>query len=206
MVAERFADRPVGTSSRLRYADGPSVPWVADNGVVLALPVVLDLVHKDEESGLVAWWVEATVGVLDTTPVLTSLTVCSPIWLDVEHLQREFRWATPIDVVTRLVPRMIADGRDPFTESFPFTGFPDVIRQRDVLARKLTDEFLEDIARQYLVLGRGYARKLACKYSVTPRTATSWVEKARTRGILTRATAGRVGGDLVPRQAREGDG
>ena len=179
------------------------MPWVADNGVVLALPVTLDLVHIDEDLGTLAWWVEATVGMAEGSPALISVSVSSPTRLNAEHLQREFRWATPIEVVTRLVPRMVAEGRDPFAENFPFTGLPDVSRIRDVAARKLTDEFLEDIARQYLVLGRGYARELAGKYSVSPRTATSWVEKARDRGILTRADSGRVGGDLVPREHRD---
>ena len=62
---------------------------------------------------------------------------------------------------------------------------------------------LSTVAREYLVRGRGYATSLAREYYVTPRTVVSWVEKARTRGLLSSPpTRGAVGGHLVAKPAR----
>jgi transposase-like protein len=62
--------------------------------------------------------------------------------------------------------------------------------------RRLSSEFLEDIAREYLTLGPGYSRTLSISYQVSPRTVVSWVEKARSRGILSPAQPGRHGGQM----------
>ncbi len=113
-------------------------------------------------------------------------------------LQREFRWASPLNAVTGILPRLIAAGSDPFAADLPVTGFPAVAVQPLLRRRVLTDEFLTTIAREYLARGRGYAASLAEEYVVTPRTVVSWVEKARTRGILSAPpTTGATGGHLV---------
>ena len=66
----------------------------------------------------------------------------------------------------------------------------------------LTDEFLEDVARQYVIIGRGYSNALAERYQVTPRTVVGWIEKARARGILSSTSSGRAGGEVVARSKR----
>ena len=92
-------------------------------------------------------------------------------------LQGDFRWASPLTVVTGILPELIAAGVDPFAIDLPNTGFPAVavqpVRRRGVL----TDEFLSAVAREYLVRGRGYAASLAREYYVTPRTVVSWSKK-----------------------------
>ena len=69
----------------------------------------------------------------------------------------------------------------------------------------LGDAFLEDVARQYLAIGRGYARAIAAERHVSQRTVVSWIEKARRRGILTRVPAGSFGGTIVPKARRQPD-
>jgi transposase len=66
----------------------------------------------------------------------------------------------------------------------------------------LSDPFLEEIAREYLRIGRGYARAIASERHVSERTVVSWVEKARRRGILTRVPPGSFGGTIVPKSRR----
>jgi hypothetical protein len=195
-------------TSHLRRTDGPHEPWTTQDGVVIDLPVVFDLVMTDPASGAEAWRVEATIGLCGGDPALTQMLVKAAPGaggLDTEVLQGRFRWATPVEAVTRLVPLLIRAGKDPFAEEFPVDGYPEVTQRAK--STVLSDTFLEDVARDYLVLGRGYAKILADKHSVAPRTVISWVEKARDRGILTRTSSGRTGGQLVPpskRRARRG--
>ena len=114
------------------------------------------------------------------------------------ELQREFRWKTPLEVVTALLPRLLLDGVDPYTIDLPVTGFPAAAIQPMRRRRYLSEEFLETIAREYLVRGRGYAASLAGEYFVSPRTVISWVEKARARGMLSAPPRrGAVGGELL---------
>lgn len=128
-------------------------------------------------------------------PALVSLSVRSERGLQTELLQSRFRWSGPLEVVTRLVPRLISRGIDPFAYAFPTDGFPEVTHPRQ--GRGLSQEFLEDIARRYVQIGRGYSHVLAAEYCVSPRTAVSWVEKARKRGILSDTSPGRVGGHVL---------
>lgn len=126
------------------------------------------------------------------------MSLVSSTGLDLVELQRDFRWASPLAVVTGILPELLAAGSDPFLVDLPIDGFPAVavqpVRRRGVL----TDEFLTTIAREYLVRGRGYATSLAREYFVTPRTVVSWVEKARARGLLSSPPSrGAVGGHLV---------
>ena len=98
---------------------------------------------------------------------------------------------------------LIARGIDPFEHDYPVDGFPGVIdRATGPANRALSDEFLEQVAREYLEIGRGYARTIALERGVTRRTVVSWIEKARARGILSPTEPGRQGGSIVASDAR----
>jgi hypothetical protein len=190
-------------SSRMRRVVGPATPWHSPQGPVIDMPVVFDLVMTDTLTDSEVWRVEATIDVPNqgSDPVVVQMLLESDTGLDLELLQREFRWASPLEAVTRLAPQLILRGRDPYAEEFPIDGYPDITR-REVVVRRLTDEFLEDVARQYVIIGRGYAKALAERYQVTPRTVVGWIEKARARGILSSTQSGRAGGEFVARSKR----
>ena len=192
--------RPPGLSSRVRRLPGCR-PVDIGGGVAIDLPVTVDLLFVDPDSGELQWSVEAIVD-RDDDLVIRSLTVWARGGLDVVRLQREFRWATPLDIVGRLVPRLIADGQDPFGVDLPVTGYPEAGGIPHDATGALTDAFLESIAREYLALGRGYADELADRFLVSRRTVVSWVEKARRRGILTPVRPGQFGGEIVPAAGR----
>ena len=126
------------------------------------------------------------------------MSFVAPAGLDLAALQRDFLWASPLAVVTGLLPELIAAGSDPFAAEFPVSGFPAVASQPVRRRGILSDEFLTTIAREYLARGRGYAQSMATDYFVTPRTVVSWVEKARARGLLSAPPSrGAVGGHLT---------
>ncbi|MEI7915974.1 MAG: hypothetical protein WCH82_14605 [Mycobacteriaceae bacterium] len=191
-----------GVSSRLSRADGPRHPWVTDD-VTVDLPVTVDWVRVDPSTGAEQIRIEARVDLVDGEPMIVAMSLTSSTGLDVVALQRDFRWASPLTVVTGLLPRLLASGADPYAVELPLTGFPAVaiqpVRRRGVL----TDEFLTTIAREYLARGRGYASSLSKEYFVTPRTVVSWIEKARARGLLSSPSkSGAVGGELIPKSSR----
>lgn len=192
------------TSSKLHAVHGARNAWTAPNGYMVELPVILDLVNRDPAGGALQWRVAATIDLHDGAPVVTSMQLEAPAGLDLARLQREFRWNTPLEVVTRLVPRILADGLDPFDHEFPQTGYPEASHADLMPHRKLTVEFLEDIAREYLAAGRGGTAAIAEARHVSPRTVVSWIEKARRAGILTPVRPGQFGGTFVPRGRREG--
>ncbi len=203
MASRQEKGRPPGTTSRLHRVPGAVVqPWPAANGQIVELPVVLDLVHVDPEDGVEAWRVEATVDLVDGEPALCRVLVEGAAGLDTLRLQRDFRWMTPLDAVSRIVPNMLADGLDPFAQDFPYTGYPHVARERDLVDGRLSEEFLEDIATEYLAWGRGYAQRMADEHRVSRRTAVGWIVKARERGILSSVRPGQHGGEIVPRSRR----
>lgn len=169
------------------------------------LPVVLDVVEVGSDGATVLWRVEARVELIEGRPSITRIVLDSAVGLQPQMLQVKFRWATPLDVVTRAVPQLIADGIDPFDYEYPIRNFPDAADVGRAQGRRLTDAFLADVAQRYVALGRGYAAVIAAERDVSPRTVVSWVEKARERGILTRARPGAVGGEYVPEQARGSD-
>ena len=186
-----------GVSSRFVRADGPRHPWTTGE-VTVDLPVVVDWVQTDPTTGDEAVRINARVDLVDGEPQIVDLSLVAPAGLDLAALQAHFRWATPLAVVTGLLPQLIAAGSDPFAAELPVTGFPAIAVQPLRHRRILTDEFLTTIAREYLARGRGYAASLAQEYYVTPRTVVSWVEKARTRGILSAPhTSGATGGRLL---------
>lgn len=192
--------RPIGISSRLRPGDGERRVWPAPNGSEVALPVVLDIVAVDPD-GTMQWSVEATVDLVGAEPCITSVHARSAQGLDTAKLQQSFRWSTPLDVVRHTVPGLLERGRDPYTHDYPIQGYPSAAILHRTRAG-LSDAFLEDIARQYLETGRGYAATISAQYGVSARTVTSWIELARARGILTSRGKGAFGGEIVPESKR----
>ena len=124
------------------------------------------------------------------------------VGLDPYRMQRDFRWASPLEVVRLGVPALLERGIDPFEFDLPLTGFPEAASLGRPLNAPHTEEFLEQIAREYLTIGRGYARTIAAERHVSERTVVSWVQKARRRGILTRVRPGSYGGEIVQRSRR----
>ena len=191
------APRHTGVSSRFVPADGPRHPWTTGE-VTVDLPVIVDWVQTDPTTGDATIRINARVDLVEGEPQIVQMSLTAPAGLDLAVLQREFRWATPLNAVMGILPRLIASGSDPFAADLPLTGFPAVAVQPIRHRRILTDEFLTTIAREYLSRGRGYAASLAQEYFVTPRTVVSWVEKARTRKILSApAKPGATGGRLL---------
>lgn len=190
-------------SSRLRRLAGPHRHWRADNGCEVELPVCLELVQRDSVTGRIAWKVEATIRLVRNAPALTRMMVTAAAGIDPVYIQRFFRWATPLDVVRQTVPALIAKGRDPYAHDYAVDGYPDAA---DINARltpgRRTDEFLEEVARQYLAIGRGYAQAIAGQRQVSQRTVVNWIQKARQRGILSTVPKGSIGGCIVPTAER----
>lgn len=196
------ARRSPRVSSRITAAEGPRHPWTVGE-VTVELPVIVNWVSVDTATGEEEVRVEARVDLVKGEPAIVEMSLVARDGLDLVALQRDFRWASPLAVVTGILPELIAAGSDPFAVDLPISGFPAVavqpVRRRGIL----TDEFLGAVAREYLVRGRGYATSLAREYYVTPRTVVSWVEKARARGLLSAPpTRGAVGGHLVTKPGR----
>lgn len=166
--------------------------------MAIDLPIVVDWVLVEPSTGEERIRIEATIDLVGDSPVVIGMSFVAPDGLDILALQREFRWNTPLEVVTALLPRLLLDGVDPYTIDLPINGFPAAAIQPLRRRRYLSEEFLETIAREYLVRGRGYAASLAGEYFVSPRTVVSWVEKARARGMLSAPPRrGAVGGKLL---------
>lgn len=194
------APRPNGISSRFRRAKGPRQHWKTGRATV-DLPVIVDWVNVDADTGDETVRIEARIDLVDGEPEIVQMSFSAAAGLDLAELQRNFRWASPLNAVTGILPRLIAEGSDPFSVDLPVTGFPAVAVQPSRRRGNLTDEFLTTIAREYLARGRGYAASIADEYFVAPRTVVSWVEKARERGILSAAPrSGAVGGHLRTKQ------
>jgi hypothetical protein len=171
--------------------------------LTIDLPLVVDWVWAEPATGEERTRIEATVDLVDNAPAIVGMTFCAPAGLDILTLQRDFRWATPLEIITGLLPRLLLDGVDPYTMNLPVTGFPAAALQPMRQRRHLSGEFLEMIAREYLVRGRGYAASLAREYFVSPRTVISWVEKARARGMLSAPPRrGAVGGEIIEERMR----
>lgn len=191
------ARRSHRVSSHITRADGPRHPWTTGD-VTIDLPVIVNWISADPATGEEHVRIEARVDLIRGEPAIVEMSLVSRTGLDLVALQRDFRWASPLAVVTGILPGLLAAGSDPLLVDLPVDGFPAVavqpVRRRGIL----TDEFLTTIAREYLVRGRGYATSLAREYFVTPRTVVSWVEKARARGLLSAPPSrGAVGGHLV---------
>ncbi len=195
-------DARLGVTSRITRASGRRHAWQIDDTRTFILPVIVDFQHVDPRTRELLYRFEATIDLVAGTPALTSMNLAAAGGLEPVRLQREFRWASPLDIVTRTVPTLLEQGIDPFTVDLPTEGFPEAADLSGPVNARLTDAVLEDIASEYLTRGRGYAVELAAERQVSPRTVVSWVEKARRRGILTRVPAGGIGGSIVPKSHR----
>lgn len=195
-------DERLGVTSRMRPAPGRKRMWQATQTQQFPLPVIVDHMCVDPESRALVWLIEATIGLVDGSPTLTRMDAHSPVGINPHRMQREFRWASPLEVVTQGVPELLSRGIDPFSIDLPLTGFPEAASFSRPVNAALSDDFLEGVAREYLAIGRGYARTMAAERKVSERTVVSWVEKARQRGILTRVPSGSVGGQIIPKAKR----
>jgi hypothetical protein len=200
-MAAKSDDR-LGVTSRMRPAPGKKHMWQATPTDRFPLPVVVDHMCVEPKSRELVWLIEATIDLVDGTPALTRMNAHSPGGINPQWMQREFRWASPLEVIALGVPELLARGIDPFAVDLPLSGFPEAATFSRPINEPLSDVFLEGIAREYLAIGRGYARAMAAERKVSERTVVSWVEKARQRGILTRVPAGSVGGQIVPKSKR----
>lgn len=192
----------LGTTSRIRPAKGRKHTWQIDETTTFTLPVIVDHLSIDPATGEPEWHIEATVDLIDGELVVTNLQVTASKGLDLIRLQREFLWATPVNIIGRGVPHLLEKGIDPFAYDLPVGGFPQAADLGQPVNERLTEEFLEDIAREYLARGRGYAKAMAAERHVSPRTVVSWVEKARRRGILMYVPKGAYGGEIIPKGRR----
>jgi hypothetical protein len=184
-------NRPPGISSKIRQADGLQSKWVAANGQAVRLPLIVDHINTDPKSSIRIWCVEARIDLVGDNPELTEVKLKGNPHLNTIHLQRFFRWATPIEIVRVTVPTLLEKGVDPFKYDFSTEGYPDSANIERKPTTRLSDDFLWEIARQYVEIGHGYACVIAQQRGVSKRTVISWVEKARKRGILGPTTRGR---------------
>lgn len=198
-------ERP-GVTSRIRPAPGRKRAWRITPEVSFPLPVIVDHMSVDADTGTLIWRIEATIDLIGDEPALTRIDAHAPGGIDPYRMQRDFRWASPLEVVVVGVPALLRRGVDPFEQELPLTGFPAAAELNRVSNEQLSDEFLEAIAREYLAIGRGYAKAIAAERHVSERTVISWVEKARRRGILTRVAPGSCGGAIIPRGKRPTSG
>lgn len=191
-----------GVTSRMRPAPGRKRLWRISPEHSFPLPVIVDHMFVEPDTGELGWLIEATIDLLDGDPALVRMNAHVPGGLDPYRMQREFRWASPLELVRDGVPVLLGRGIDPFDVDLPLSGFPEAAALDRPSNQPLTDTFLEEIAREYLSIGRGYARAIAAERRVSERTVVSWVEKARKQGILTRVRPGSFGGEIVPKSKR----
>jgi len=190
-IKGNHGNRPLGHSSRTRRGDGPKSEWIAPNKQPVPLPLIVDNVYIDPTSGVRVWSIEARVDLVGDSPELIEIHLTGDPCLDPIRLQRFFRWATPIEIVRVTVPILLEQGIDPFQHEFATDGYPDAANIHRKPTNRLSDEFLQEIARQYVEVGHGYARTIAQQRGVSRRTVISWVEKARKRGYLAPTKPGR---------------
>jgi hypothetical protein len=176
--------------------------WQATSTAQFPLPVIVDHMCIDPQTRELISLIEATIDLVDGSPALIRMDTHSPGGINPHWMQREFRWASPLEVISLGVPELLLRGVDPFAIDLPITGFPEAANFSRPSNEALSDEFLEGIAREYLAIGRGYAKAMSAERKVSERTVVSWVEKARHRGILSRVPAGSVGGQIVPKSKR----
>jgi transposase-like protein len=198
-----LSDERPGVTSRIRPAPGRKRRWQITPEQSFPLPVIVDHMYVDPATGATVWLVEATIDLIDGEPALVRMNAHVPGGIDPYRMQREFRWASPLEIVTTGVRGLLERGVDPFDVELPVSGFPEAAELQRPSNEQLSDAFLEEIAREYLEIGRGYAKEIAAQRRVSPRTVVSWVEKARRRGILTRVPQGGFGGTLVPKAKRQ---
>lgn len=196
------ANRPDGLSSRVRLVEGSQNKWVARNGQTVDLPLIVDLVEIHPDSGECTFNVEARIELVSGQPQLVDIHLAGMPCLDPVKLQRFFRWATPIEIVRKTIPALLKKGIDPYSYEYATDGYPDAAEIDRKPINRLSNDFLEEVARQYLEVGHGYARIIAQQRGVSERTVVSWIEKARKRVILSPVKPGQYGGRIIPKSKR----
>ncbi len=116
-------ERP-GVSSRIRPAPGRKRRWQISESQSFPLPGIVDHLSVDPVTGDRGWVIEATIDLVEGSPALTRMNVHVPGGLDPYLLQREFRCASPVEVV-RVGGHLLARGIDPFDHDLPLSGFPE---------------------------------------------------------------------------------
>ena len=176
-------NRPIGVSSIARLIEPRTGVWTSPSGVAVPMPIGIDLVMIGDD-GRMVWLVDTVVDQRQGQLVLLTARFESANGLDPKNLQLNFRWQTPIDITTHLLPTLIGGSRPLHEIYLPLDGYPEVILPNSRPYMPLTDEFLGAIVRNKRFLGRGYAKTLAAEKGVSVRTVVSWVEKAKKRGII----------------------
>ena len=202
MEGSCMAKKRLGITSRIVVGPGRKKLWRIDADRSFPLPVIVDHMCMDPKSGELIWHIEATIDLIDGDPHLVKMQAFSPGGIDPSHMQRSFRWASPLEIIRHGVPVLLNRGIDPFEFELPLEGFPEAAELGSRVNDELSDAFLESIAREYLAGGRGYAKRIGIERGVSPRTVVSWVEKARQRGILSRVPQGSSGGTIIPKSKR----
>ena len=199
-----LSQRPTGYSSRVRPGAGHRSTWIAWNGQSIDLPLIVDHVNIDPISGKCLWYIEARIDLVADKPELIDIRLSGEPNLDTILLQRFFRWSTPLDIVRRTVPALVAKGVNPFEYEYATDGYPDAADIDRKLTTALSDDFLKEVARQYVEIGRGYARVIAQQRGVSERTVVNWVQKARKKGFLAATTPGKRTFEVInPKQQNE---
>ena len=134
--------------SRIRPGPGRKRLWRIDSHR-FPLPVIVDHEGTDPVTGARLWIIEATIDLVDGSPALVRMDARVPGGVDPHRMQREFRWASPLEVVRIGVPSLLARGIDPFTFELPLTGFPEAATLDHPVNERLSDDFLEAIAREF---------------------------------------------------------
>lgn len=168
--------------SRVEQGEGRRRAWTAPNGQKVVLPLLLTAWETDELTGEVIGTTTARVELVDGRPQTVMVLVEVPDGIFEPLIQKNFRWATPGDLVRNWIPEVLARGEDPLQLEPPTDLWSPAERQ------ELSHRFLEEIAEQHKELGYGYANVLAAKYRTTPRTVRSWVERAKQQGIIERSS------------------
>ena len=163
-----FRRGPPGTSSHLRQGAGRRRVWRTASGQAVTLPLIVDVVHIGPGTRRLVWRVEGTVDLVAGEFRLTRVVVEGQI--SVVHLQRLFRWAIPLDIVRRSVPALLAQGSGPRSWDCSVDGLPDAAEVRTSPRHRRSDGFLEEVAREHLEIGHGYARAIGFQRGVSPRT------------------------------------
>jgi hypothetical protein len=117
-------DERLGVTSRIRPAAGRKRIWQIDDKVSFSLPVVVDHMYVDPATHQLGYHIQATIDLVEGEPALTRIDVRAPQGIDVVRMQREFRWASPLEIVRRTIPILLGRGIDPFAFDLPLTGYP----------------------------------------------------------------------------------
>lgn len=160
-------------------APGRKRSWVARNGQRIVYPLQVAIREFSPLLERNLWELNAIVDVVDGVPQTISISLSTPDGTDHVFHERRIRWDAPRDIATWWVADRLENGSDPFVDE-PSPALYLTLETR----YELTPDFLRNIGRESIEIGRGYANALAHRYGTTPRTIRSWVEKGRREGVI----------------------